>query len=45
MATITGHGAKDLVDLTLVGSGGGGPPTDTTITATDGHLFLTADGD
>ncbi|MFC8192362.1 polymorphic toxin-type HINT domain-containing protein [Cellulomonas sp. NPDC057328] len=45
VATITGHGAKDLVDLTLVGSGGGGPPGDTTITATDGHLFLTADGD
>ncbi|MFC8192359.1 polymorphic toxin-type HINT domain-containing protein [Cellulomonas sp. NPDC057328] len=46
MATLTGHGAKDVVDLTLVGSGGGGgPPADTTITATDGHLFLTADGD
>ena len=26
VATITGHGAKDLVGLTLVGSGGGGPP-------------------
>ncbi|WP_230685027.1 polymorphic toxin-type HINT domain-containing protein [Cellulomonas sp. JZ18] len=45
VATITGHGAKDLVDLTLVGSGGGGPPADTKITATEGHLFLTADGD
>ncbi|UZN02627.1 Hint domain-containing protein [Cellulomonas sp. S1-8] len=45
VATITGHGAKDLVGLTLVGSGGGGPPADETITATDGHLFLTADGE
>ena len=44
VATITGHGAKDLVGLTLVGSGGGGPPAGETITATDGHLFLTADG-
>ena len=44
VATITGHGAKDLVGLTLVGSGGGGPPADETITATGGHLFLTADG-
>ncbi|MCC2320807.1 Hint domain-containing protein [Cellulomonas xiejunii] len=44
VATITGHGAKDLVGLTLVGSGGGGPPAAETITATDGHLFLTADG-
>ncbi|WP_043599121.1 polymorphic toxin-type HINT domain-containing protein [Cellulomonas flavigena] len=44
VATITGHGAKDLVGLTLVGSGAGGPPADETITATDGHLFLTADG-
>jgi Pretoxin HINT domain len=43
VATITGHGAKDLVGLTLVGSGGGGPPAET-ITATDGHLFLTAAG-
>ena len=45
VATITGHGAKDLVGLTLVGSGGGGPPADETITGTDGHLFLTADGE
>jgi len=45
VATITGHGAKDLVGLTLVGSGGGGPPAGETITATDGHLFLTADGE
>ena len=44
VATITGHGAKELVGLTLVGSGGGGPPAHETITATDGHLFLTADG-
>jgi len=44
VATITGHGAKDLVGLTLVGSGGGGPPAGESITATDGHLFLTADG-
>ena|GEM_PF-4026879 len=44
VATITGHSAKDLVGLTLVGSGGGGPPAGETITATDGHLFLTADG-
>ena len=44
VATITGHGAKDLVGLTLVGAGGGGPPAGETITATDGHLFLTADG-
>jgi len=44
VATITGHGAKDLVGLTLVGSGGGGPPGGETITATGGHLFLTADG-
>lgn len=26
VATITGDGAKDLIGLTLVGSGGGGPP-------------------
>ncbi|UZN02624.1 polymorphic toxin-type HINT domain-containing protein [Cellulomonas sp. S1-8] len=45
VATITGHGAKDLVGLTLVGSGGGGPPAGETITATDGHLFLTAGGE
>ncbi|WP_245736474.1 polymorphic toxin-type HINT domain-containing protein [Micromonospora pattaloongensis] len=38
-ATVEGSGEKNLVDLTLVGSGagGGGPPAK--VTATDGHKF------
>jgi RHS repeat-associated protein len=45
-ATITGTGAKQLVDLTLVGAGagGGGPPAARDqVTATDGHPFWTVE--
>jgi RHS repeat-associated protein len=40
-ATVVGSGDKSLVELTLVGAGGGGPPAE--VTATAGHKFYSPD--